>query len=78
MTPIAGGAHSNVRVGSILLKKSGTKINGITRPAIGSVMSAGGISSWQRGWHRYQFCQLAEVLGGCREKELIARTGGAS
>ena len=32
------------------------------------------VSSWVRAWHRYQLCQLSEVLGGCCEKELIART----
>jgi hypothetical protein len=32
------------------------------------------VSGWVRAWHRYQLCQLSEVLGGCCEKELIART----
>jgi hypothetical protein len=31
------------------------------------------VSGWVRAWHRYQLCQLSEVLGGCCEKELIAR-----
>ena len=32
------------------------------------------VSGWERAWHRYQLRQLSEVLGGCCEKELIART----
>lgn len=32
------------------------------------------VSGWVRAWHRYQLRQLSEVLGGCCEKELIART----
>jgi hypothetical protein len=31
------------------------------------------VSGWVRAWHRYQLRQLSEVLGGCCEKELIAR-----
>ncbi len=25
------------------------------------------VSGWVRAWHRYQFCELSEVLGGCCE-----------
>ena len=32
-----------------------------------------GILGRVRAWHRYQFRQLSEVLGGCCEKELITR-----
>ena len=32
---------------------------------------------WVRAWHRYQLGQLSEVLGGCCEKELIARADSA-
>src|ERR1700681_3739292 len=32
------------------------------------------VSGWVRDWRRYQIRQLLEVLGGCCEKELIART----
>ena len=32
------------------------------------------VSGWVRAWHRYQLGQLSEVLGGCCEKELSART----
>jgi hypothetical protein len=31
-------------------------------------------SGWVRTWHGYQLRQLTEVLGGCGEKEHIART----
>jgi hypothetical protein len=36
------------------------------------------LSSWAEAGCRYQLCQLAEVLGGCCEEELIARTIGSS
>jgi hypothetical protein len=29
-------------------------------------------------WHRYQLRQLSEVLGGCCEKELVARASRSS
>jgi hypothetical protein len=32
------------------------------------------VSGGAEAWQRYQFGQLSEVLGGCCEKELIART----
>ncbi len=31
------------------------------------------VSGWVRDWQRYQVRKLSEVLGGCCEKELIAR-----
>ena len=36
------------------------------------------VSGWEGAWHRYQLRELSEVLGGCCEKELIARTHRSS
>ena len=29
------------------------------------------VSGWVRAWHRYQLCQLSEVLGGGSQEELV-------
>ena len=66
---------SNVRKGSISLKKSVSNFE-INQPGHSKALDCEPlvVSGWVRDWHRYQLRQLSEVLGGCCEKELIART----
>jgi hypothetical protein len=60
--------------GAILLKKSVSNLR-LIRPAIRDVdCEPLMVSGWERTWHRSQLREPSEVLGGCCEKELIART----
>ena len=68
-------AQPKVGFGSILLKKSVSNSE-INQPGHSKALDCEPlmVSGWVRAWHRYQLRQLSEVLGGCCEKELIART----
>ena len=69
----------DVRLGSISLKKSVSNFE-INQPGHSKALDCEPlvVSGWVRDWHRYQLRQLSEVLGGCCEKELIARTHWSS
>jgi hypothetical protein len=69
-----GRRSRDVRFVPILLKKSVSNL--ISQPGHSKAIDCEPpmVSGWVRAWHRYQLRQLSEVLGGCCEKELIART----
>ena len=64
----------NGRSWPISLKKSVSNF-AINRPGHSKALDCEPlvVSGWVRDWHRYQVRKLSEVLGGCCEKELIAR-----
>src|SRR5436305_11878428 len=69
----------DVSNGPILLKKSACRSACILRRLRLDDLAAS-VALSDRRWDRcrYQLCQLAEVLGGCCEEELIARAGRSS